>query len=122
MKNRLIKLTLVILALSVTTSQAKGYLTSLNNPEATITQVFTHGGGEVTLFVTGITQNPDGCDSTSLVHLDGSFPGHERMVAAALTAFTAGKKVGLYSSGCSVIPFWGGTQTRPIINNLWISN
>lgn len=43
------------------TVSAGGYLTSLNNPEATITSVFTHAEGHVTLMVSGITLNPDEC-------------------------------------------------------------
>ena len=103
-------------------SYASGYLTGLAEPEATIEQVFTHSGGGVTLFVSGVSLNPDQCGNTTKVHLKGDLAGHQHMVSAALTAFAAGKKVGLHSSGCETIPFWGGSVTRPIINNLWISN
>ena len=100
---------------------AAGYMTDLGAPEATITQVFTHSGGGVTLFISGAPENPDTCDSPGLVHLKGDLPGHNQMVSAALTAFAAGKKVGLYTVGCEIIPFWGGTQDHPIISNLWVA-
>lgn len=101
-------------------ASAAGYLTSLNNPEATITSVFTHAEGHVTLIVSGITLNPDECGDLGLVHIQADLPGHKNLVSAALTAFASGKKVGLYSTGCEIIPFWGGTSTRPVIHNLWI--
>ena len=122
MKKNLKMLIITIIVLFATTAQAQGYLTDLNTPNATITKVFTHSNGGVTLFVSGVTPNSDQCGDYSKVHLKGDLAGHEQMVAAALTAFTAGKKVGLYSSGCSLIPFWGGSVTRPIIRDLWISN
>lgn len=123
--NFITKLKIVLitgLLLSVTSIHAKGYLTSLNGSDVVITKVFNHGSGAVTLYISGTILNPDNCSGTTIVHLKGDLPGHEHMIASALTAFTAGKKVGLYSQGCEIIPFWGGVHTRPIINNLWISN
>ena len=95
-------------------------MTDLHNPQATITSFFTHGSGGVTLVISGMLDNPDGCNDPNTVHLKGDLAGHEKMVSAALTAFVAGKKVGLYTAGCEIIPFWSGTNTRPIITNLWI--
>ncbi|MCL1126201.1 hypothetical protein [Shewanella surugensis] len=101
-------------------ASAAGYLTSLGNPEATITSVFTHAEGHVTLIVSGVTLNPDECGDLGRVHIQADLPGHKNLVSAALTAFASGKKVGFYTTGCEVIPFWGGTSTRPVINSLWI--
>jgi len=82
----------------------------------------TCGGlrGELTLWVTGIS-NSDGCTGTNLVHLAGDLAGHKNMVAAVMTAYASGKKVGLWSTGCVQIPFWGGGVTYPIVHDLWVT-
>jgi len=96
------------------------YFTSLSPPGVKITQYFTHSGGGVTLYISGSVQNLDGCMVTNRVHLKGNLAGHQSMVSAALAAFSSGKYIGLHASGCETIPFWGGTQTVAIINNLWV--
>lgn len=106
----------------INNSYASGYLTTLVAPNATINQILTHSSGGVTLFISDSLLNPDQCGDITKVHLKGDLAGHQHMLSAALTAFAAGKKVGLHSSGCEIIPFWGGSITRPVINNLWISN
>ena len=82
-------------------------MTDLGAPEATITQVFTHGSGAVSLFISGAPDNPDSCNDPGIVHLKGNLAGHNQVVSTILMAFAAGKKIGLYSGGCEVIPFWG---------------
>ncbi len=95
---------------------ASGYLTPLGSG-VTIQKFLMHGNGGMTLWVSGVT-NPDNCGDTGLVHLKGDLPGHRNMVSAAMTAYAAGKKIGLWSAGCEFIPFWGGSTTRPIISTL----
>lgn len=74
----------------------------------------------MTVWVSGI-DNPDDCARTDIVHLKGDLLGHDRMVAAVLAASTSGKKVGFHSSGCEIIPFWGGAGgSVPVVHNLWV--
>lgn len=109
-------------AVAVTTgtpsAQASGYLTSYSEG-VFITRYHLHGGGGMTLFVSGIA-NPDGCSGTSLVHIPPSLPGYKEMVAAVVSAVAMGKRVGLWSTGCSLLPFWGGSATYPVVNDLWV--
>jgi hypothetical protein len=98
---------------------AAGYLTP-NGTGVTINKMTMHANGGVTLWVSGVT-NADNCGDSTLVHLKGDLPGHNHMVSAAMAAYLSGKKVGLWSTGCDIIPFWGGTTTRPIIHTLWIT-
>jgi hypothetical protein len=99
-------------------SSASGYLTELGQG-VSVNRYLIHSGGGMTIWVSGIS-NPDGCGGSDRVHLKGDLPGHDKMVAAVLAASTSGKKVGFWSSGCEVIPFWGGSQTIPIVSDLWV--
>lgn len=117
MKRVLIFVLFVVFSVNV---NASGYLTSLGGPGVKITSYFTHSGGGVTLKISGSVSNPDGCEATDRVHLKGDLAGHNNMVAAALAAFASGKSVGLWSTGCETIPFWGGTSRVPIVANLWV--
>lgn len=101
---------------------ASGYLTPFTNTGVKISHFFTHSNGGVTLLLSGTITNPDGCQVTSRVHLKGDLEGHKTMTSAALAAFASGKNIGLWSSGCENIPFWGGGIQTPIIANLWIVN
>jgi len=44
------------------------------------------------------------------------------MVSVALAAYMGGKKIGIWSSGCQIIPFWGGTKKYPRGNEIWITD
>lgn len=99
---------------------SSGYLTPYGTG-ITIAKYTMHNNGGMTLWVSGLN-NPDNCGDTNLVHLKGDLPGHKQMVSAAMAAHAADKKIGLWSSGCSTIPFWGGTVTRPIIHTLWVTD
>lgn len=104
-------------------THASGYLSPLASNGVSISSYFVHSSGAVTLMLNSVTpSNPDSCAVTTRVHLKGNLDGHQNMVAAALAAFASGKKVGLYSSGCESIPFWGGNIQTPIISNLWVFN
>ena len=96
-----------------------GYLIP-NGAGVKINKITMHGNGGATLWVSGLS-NPDNCGDVKLAHLKGDLPGHSNMVSTALTAYASGKKIGLWSTGCEIIPFWGGTVTRPIIHTLWIT-
>jgi hypothetical protein len=102
----------------VSLSNASGYLTALDQG-VSVTRYLMHSGGGMTIWVSGIA-NPDGCGATDRVHLKGDLPGHDKMVAAVLAASASGKRVGFWSTGCEIIPFWGGTQTVPIVADLWV--
>jgi hypothetical protein len=102
----------------VSLSSASGYLTTLDQG-VSVTRYLMHSGGGMTIWVTGIS-NPDGCGGVDRVHLKGNLLGHDKMVAAVLAASASGKRVGFWSSGCELIPFWGGTQTVPIVADLWV--
>lgn len=97
---------------------ASGYLTPLGNG-VPVTRYLMHPTGAMTLWVSGIS-NPDGCGGTDRVHLKGDLPGHDKMVAAVLAASASGRRIGFWSRECEIIPFWGGTQTVPIVEYLWV--
>ena len=100
---------------------AYGYLTDLNGPGVRIERYFVHHAGGVSLLLKdALPHNPDGCGSTKHVFIKGDKPGHQVMVSAALAAFAAGKKIGLHGYGCEIVPFWGGTSTRPTVSELWV--
>ena len=75
----------------------------------------------MTLWVSGL-DNPDGCGDTTLVHIKSTLDGYKEMAASAMMAYASGQKIGLWSTGCETLPFWGGTVTRPIIHTLWITD
>ena len=109
-----------IALMAVSGAHAEGYLT----PYGTGTSVLkyhVHAGGGLTLWVSGIN-NPDACGDASLVFIPPTLASYKTSVAAVMAAFAAGNKVGLYSSGCSTIPFWGGATTHPDVSDLWITN
>lgn len=95
------------------------YFTSYNSG-VTINRIHAHNGGGVTLHVTGSVINLDSCAVTDRVHIKANLPGSDNLIAHAMMAFAAGKKVGLHASGCEVTPFWGGNLMTPIIDNLWV--
>ena len=97
-----------------------GYLTPYGTG-VTIEKYTMHSNGGMTLWVSGL-DNPDNCGDTSLVHLRGTLSGHKLMASAVMAAYASGKKIGLWSTGCATIPFWGGTTTRPIIHTLWVTD
>lgn len=99
---------------------ASGYLTPYGTG-VKVNKITVHGGGGATLWVSGIS-NPDECGDTGLVHIKGDLPGQATMISTVLTAYSSGKKIGLWSNGCEVIPFWGGTTTRPLVHTLWITD
>lgn len=108
-----------VIALSLSFAvRASGYLTDLSSG-VSVTRYLMHSTGGMTIWVSGIS-NPDGCGGTDRVHLKGDLPGHDKMVAAVLAASASERKVGFWSSGCEVIHFWGGTQTVPIVADLWV--
>lgn len=110
-----------VTALSIGTPQAarsSGYLTSLSDA-IVVSRYHMHGGGGMTLSVSGIS-NPDGCGGTALAHIPSSLSGYKEMVASVMAAVATGKRIGLWSSGCSLLPFWGGSTTYPIVNDLWV--
>ena len=111
---------LLILALS-TSSLASGYLVTLGSG-VTIDKIHAHGNGAITLWVNPASlSNPDGCGGTDKVHIK-AVGNYQTIVSVALTAYTANKKLGLWSTGCEIIPFWGGSTTFPIVNNVWITD
>jgi hypothetical protein len=77
--------------------------------------------GSLTIWVSGIN-NPDGCTGTDKVHIKNSAPGYKETVAAVLSAVALGKKIGFHSSGCELLPFWGGATTYPIVSDIWVVN
>lgn len=104
-------------------SGASGYLTGINSG-ATVTEYMmnngTGGSGYgMTLFVSGIS-NPDGCGGTDRVYIPGTDPNFNGLAAAVIAAVASGEQVGFWSSGCAVMPFWGGTVTYPVIITLWV--
>jgi hypothetical protein len=117
-KKYLILITFFLISPSI--SFASGYLTPYG--QGVIIQKYTmHGDGGMTLWVSGIS-NPDNCTDINLVHIKPTAPGYNGMISAAMAAYASGKKIGFWSNGCDVIPFWGGTATKPIVHTLWVTD
>jgi hypothetical protein len=118
----LYKLSFLFLLLTISNySLAYGYLTKLSESGVTIKKYFVHNEGGVSLLLNEkVPYNPDGCAVTNHVYIKGDKEGHKAMISAALAAFAAGKQIGLHSYGCEIIPFWGGTSTRPTVSELWV--
>jgi hypothetical protein len=103
-------------------ANASGYLVPLGQG-VEIKKVHAHRYGGITLWVDASQlSNPDFCDRLDKVHIKDDLPGYQTMVTMIMTAYTSKKKVGLWSSGCEIIPFWGGTKTSPIAVDLWITD
>jgi len=101
---------------------SSGYLTNLGQG-VTVQKVHAHGSGGITLWVDATKlKNPDQCDRMDKVHIRSSLNGYNAMVTAVMTAYSTNKKIGMWSTGCSVIPFWGGTKTAPILRDVWITD
>lgn len=100
------------------TARSSGYLTSLSDA-IVVSRYHMHGSGGMTLSVSGIS-NPANCGGTALVHIPSGLSGYKEMVASVMTAVATGKRIGLWSSHCSILPFWGGGTTYPIIADLWV--
>ena len=100
---------------------AGGYLTNFSSEGVTITKYFVHSNSAITFFVSG-TVNSNDCSSGNQVHIRTDTAGRDEMISAVMLAFASGKKIGLYYSRCEVLPFWGGTNTYPIISDLWVIN
>jgi hypothetical protein len=119
-------MSMLALFLMMQESRASGYLTTLRTGiEVTDYMVNNNTGsgtsGGLTIWVSGIS-NPDGCTGTDKVHIKNSAPGYKEMVAAVLSAVALGKKIGFHSSGCEILPFWGGGVTYPMVSDIWIVN
>ncbi len=100
---------------------ASGYLTNLGQG-VDILKVHAHQNGAITLWVhSSDISNPDNCGRTDKVHIKAE-GGYQTLVSVVMTAYASKKKIGLWSPGCEIIPFWGGTKTFPIANNLWITD
>lgn len=110
----------MLILLGTQGAHGSGYLVPLGQG-ITVQKYHMHGGGGMTLWVSGIN-NPDNCTGTDKVHIRGNLTGYNQMAAAVMAAYISGKKIGLWSTGCSVIPFWGGATTYPIINDLWVTD
>lgn len=105
----------------VSNVHASGYLINLGDG-VTINKIHAHNGGGVTLWVDGSKlSNPDGCQNMNKVHLPSSTAGIAAQTSIVLSAYMAGKKIGMWSTGCNVIPFWGGTTRYPIVTEVWIT-
>ena len=119
--NQKYKIGLAIALLSLSGfSSAYEYLTDLNGPGVTIKQYFVHNGGGLSLILNENITKPSSCNVTSHVYIKPDTVGYNVMVSAALAAFAAGKPIGLHGDGCETVPFWGGSNTRPIVTDLWV--
>lgn len=121
MMKRIIFAVAAATALSIGTphsARSSGYLVPLNQAIA-VSRYHMHGGGGMTLSVSGIS-NPDNCAGTDLVHIPSSLTGYKEMVASVMAAVAAGKRIGSWSSHCSILPFWGGGTTYPVVADLWV--
>lgn len=97
-----------------------GYLTPLNSG-IVINEYLLHNNGALTVFTSGLS-NPDNCTVVNRVHIRETHVNIEKFTAAIMSAAETGKKVGFYALSCATTHFWGGTQTVPIISDIWIRN
>lgn len=105
-----------------TVSSASGYLTLLAQGVSVNGYMMNNGVGSgstgMTVWVSGIS-NPDSCGATTMVFIPSSVANYSALVAAVISAFAAGQRVGFWSSGCDLMPFFGGTTTYPYVVTLW---
>jgi len=112
---------ILVVALFSSTTMAQGYLVHLGKG-VEILKVHAHSAGGLTVWVdSSKLMNPDSCTAVDKVHIQSSLAGYDAMVTMIMTAYTSKKKIGFWSTGCSVLPFWGGTRTYPIVTNIWIT-
>ena len=98
---------------------ASGYLHTLWT--GTLVQsIHSYDNQIVIKFVEHAPHNPDGCDVTYMAYINDTSKNYSQVLTIALAAQASGKKLGVWSRKCSVIPFWGGTNTVPHIDALWI--
>jgi hypothetical protein len=110
-------------ALMATVASASGYLTPLAQGITVNGYMMNNSTGGaastgMTIWVSGIS-NPDSCGGTDKVFIPSSVANYSALVAAVISAFTAGQHIGFWSSGCDLMPFWGGTTTYPYVVTLW---
>jgi len=102
-------------------SFSSGYLTPLGTG-IEVQKIHAHSNGSITLWVLSSSiANPDNCGRTDKVHIK-AVGEYKTLVSMVLTAYASGKKIGLWSNGCEIIPFWGGSLTFPVVNNIWITD
>ena len=117
---------MAIAAIGVSSSGwASGYLTSMGQGVVVTSYVMNNSvppgsGTGMTLFVSGTISNPDACVATDKIHIPSTVPNDSTLVAAVMSAVAAGQSIGFWSSGCSVISFWGGSVTYPQAWTLWV--
>ena len=63
-----------------------------------ITQIYSYKSGVVRVFISPSHQDPDQCGSAGHVHIAAN--ADKNMYSTVLTAFTTGKQVSFYMSGC----------------------
>jgi len=115
---QILLIALLVLPVSAFSS---GYLTPLGTGIA-IDKVHANADGSITLWINSSSiSNPDNCGRTDKVHIK-AIGGYETLVSVVLTAFAMEKKLGLWSNGCEIIPFWGGTLTFPVANYVWVTD
>lgn len=116
------KIFVVALTMFSSITFASGYLVKLGEG-VEISKVHAHSAGGLTLWVDASKlMNPDSCSYLNKVNIQSSQAGYDAMVTVIMTAYTTKKKIGFWSSGCQVLPFWGGTQTFPVVTNIWITD
>jgi hypothetical protein len=110
-------------------ANASGYLTPFGTGVAVTDYMVNnnvgYGGsaiGITILLSPNAVNNPDSCGSTALLHIKSSAHGYKEMVAAVMAAVASGRRIGFHSSGCELLPFFGGTTTYPIVTDLWVVN
>jgi hypothetical protein len=67
--------------------------------------------------VTGVSDNPDGCNSTAYYAVVPSDANYQTIHSTLMAAQLAGKKVKFYVSGCS-----GQGNKYPKITSVWMYN
>lgn len=118
-------LVLGVLGVGAPPTYASGYLTPMGQGVVLSSYVINNSvppglSTGMTLVVSGAIANPDACGATDKIHIPGTVPNYSALVAAVMAASAAGQSIGFWSSGCAVIPFWGGAVTYPQVWTLWV--
>jgi hypothetical protein len=113
---------MILSAVMSCSSFASGYLQILGTGTA-IQKIHAHSNGAITIWISpSENNNPDSCSDPSRVHIKKDNDGLQNMTSLVMAAYVSGKNIDIWSRKCEVIPFWGGTNTRAIVGDLWITD
>lgn len=115
---------LAVLFVIVGSSFAGDYLTPCA-PVPTgikIVSYFTLESGGTILILNKNHLDPFNSHTKSMVYIPPNLVGSKELKATAMAAFLNQKDIGMYASGHSILPHWGGAFTAANVLRLWMIN